>query len=204
MIPSQLHRSFCRAAGAALFLAGCTAEGGLDDARRYESAVHGFSFTIPAGLDLREYQPEALAIGAPAAQEGFESRADIRVYQAGADLGFTDFETFALTSLRNICAADGPGVSISCTRVQLAQPFAAEAGEGQIFYLERIRADLATGQRAIDGFGPIFLFDISPSATRAQWMALAVQPPANLAQAAVDSPLLRALAGSLALPQARP
>ncbi len=150
---------------------------------------------VPEGRAVREYQPEALAVGTEG-QGGFDSVADIRLYTTGPEVGFTGFDDFVGFTLRNMCAADGPGASIHCGEVRAPQPFEARSGlEGDVFYLERIQENLSNGARRVGVWGPIFVFDVSDGS--GGHAALVVQPPANVPEESVDSELLRTVADSV-------
>jgi hypothetical protein len=176
------------------------------DGAAFVSLVYGFSFSAPAPLAVKEYAPESLSVGQPAPEDGFDAVADIRLYTAGKDARYNSFDAFALETLRNACAAVGPGEAVICTQAQQRQPFTTESGlTGEVLYLERIHETFATGETQIDGFGPILLFNLSGAATGAEFSALAVQPPANLEAAKIDNALLREVASSLSAgPRSQP
>ncbi len=186
-------------------LAGCTATQAPTDAvRTYGSATYGFAFDVPAPYAAKEDAPGALSVGRPA-PGGFESVADVRLTVAGEGEDYSSFETYALAKLRTLCAADGPGETISCGEAQQRQPFVTASGlEGEALYLARLHETFATGAVARDGFGPVFLFDVSDEVPGDGWAALAVQPPASLPASEVDSALLRRIAESLSMGAARP
>lgn len=166
----------------------------------YSSAVHGFSFAVPAPFEVKEYLPEAVSVGQPAPDDGFDAVADIRLAVAGEGEDYPSFEDFALGTLRNMCAADGPGETIHCTEARQRQPFVTASGlEGEVLYMERVHETFASSEKAVDGFGPVFLFDVSEEVPGDGWAALTVQPPANLPSEQVDSALLRQVAESLTL-----
>lgn len=182
-------------------IAGCAANDQSPDARiSYISSRYGFSFTVPAALRIKEYAPESLSIGQSGLEDAFESAVDVRLYTAGRDVGYDSFDAFALETLRNMCAADGPRITVYCTVPQQRQPFETKHGvKGEVLYLERVYETIGLGEKTKDGFGPIFLFDISDAIGGAAFSALAFQPPANLAASEVDSALLRQVASTLSL-----
>ncbi len=181
--------------------AGCAVAETLEpDGTRHASSAYGFAVTIPAPYEVKEHSPEALSVGRPTGGGGFDPVAELRLMVAGEGADYPSFETFALAALRNACAADGPGESIWCGAAEQRQPFATAAGaEGEVLYLKRVHERFEEGRTEVDGFGPVFLFDLSAEVPGDGWAALAVQPPATFPAAEVDSVLLRQLADSLAM-----
>ncbi len=186
-------------------LAGCGAvEAPSEGVRSYGSASYGFAFDVPAPYEAREEVPGSLTVGTPV-PGGFDSVADVRLSVAGEGEDFPSFETFALSTLRSMCAADEPGETISCGETDGRQPFVTASGlEGEVLYLPRMHETFATGAVVRDGFGPVFLFDVSAEMPGEGWAALAVQPPASVPAEEVDGALLRRIAGSLSMGTARP
>lgn len=186
-------------------LAGCAAsQAPTGGGRTYGSATYGFAFDVPAPYAAREQVPGSLTVGRPV-PGGFDSVADVRLAVAGEGEDYSGFEDYALATLRSMCSADGAGETISCGAAQQRQPFVTASGlEGEALYLERTHETFATGAVTRDGFGPVFLFDVSGEVPGDGWAALAVQPPANVPSDEVDSVLLRRIADSLSMGTARP
>lgn len=174
-------------------LAGCaTTQVPVDAGRAYGSATYGFAFDAPAPYVAREVGPGSLTVGSSAPGGGFEPAAEVRLSVAGEGADFPSFETYALAMLRDVCAV---GEADACGGAERRQPFATASGlEGEALYLAR----------GADGFGPVFLFDVSEEVPGDGWAALAVLPPASLPAAEVDSALLRRIAGSLSMGTVRP
>lgn len=186
-----MHRGMIAAALAAL--AGCAAaEATTEAGRTYGSATYSFAFDAPAPYAAREVAPGSLTVGTSEPVGGFDPVAEVRLTVAGEGADYPSFEAYALATLQDACAAGGSG---ACGAAGQRQPFATASGlQGEALYLER----------AGDGFGPVFLFDVSAEVAGEGWAALAVQPPASLSAAQVDGALLRRIAESLSIGSARP
>lgn len=164
------------------------------EAVTYVNDAYGFSFVVPDAYEIAEYAPESVSVGR--AEDGtFRSAADVRVYQAGEGSGHDSFETFVVDTLRNMCAADGPGETIFCDQVESRDSFPAETGiSGEVLYLHRVHEDLMTGAQEIGSFGPVIVYDFAANVPGAQFAMLAVSPPADLASGDIDGQLVRSVA----------
>jgi hypothetical protein len=148
-------------------------------------------FAAPTGLTLQEYGPDWVSIGTPSLENGFLPEVDVHAFQSNPDAEVSDFETFALASIRNTCAADGPGETIHCDAVHHRQPFTTDSGlEGEILYLDRVHETWEPDSKEVTPFGPIFLFDLSGRTNGEEWIALVVQPVPTLEVDAIDDQLL--------------
>jgi hypothetical protein len=164
----------------------------------YASPRYGFTFDVPEGYSHKEYAPESVSVGTPQGSDGFDSIADVRVYTAGEVTGYASYDGFVTETLKNMCAADGPQETIYCDAVEETQPFASASGlTGEALYLRRIHENLATKASTTDTFGPIFVFNIGANVPSQQFAVLAVEPPANLPEDAVDMARVRAIAQSM-------
>lgn len=164
----------------------------------FTSDLYGFTFTVPEGYEFKEYAEESISIGHTLVPDGFESVADVRVYGAGEEAGYTSYDDFVFNTLHNMCAADGPSESIYCDTVDTKEPFVnAQNLQGEIVYLHRVHEDLQTHEKSEERFGPIYVFNIAANAPRSAFSILAVEPPMNSPVDAINSVQIRAIAESI-------
>ncbi len=148
-------------------------------------------FAAPAGRTLQEYGPDWVSIGTPSLENGFLLEVDVHTFQGNPDAEAPNFKTFALAALRNTCAADGPGETISCDAIRHRQPFNTDSGlAGEILYVDRVHETWEPDSKEVTVFGPIFLFDLSGKTNGEEWIALVVQPVPTLEVDAIDDQLL--------------
>lgn len=119
-----------------------------------------FSFTYPLGYDIAEYPNGSIAIGTPTA-DGIEPAVDLTVAE-GAPADYADFNAFVEQQLATLCAADGPGESLSCTG-----PFARTAvknaqGENAGRY-ELTVTRTTGGVTSTFPLGPVYVYVLEPS-----------------------------------------
>jgi hypothetical protein len=164
----------------------------------YQSEDYGFSFVVPESLGLNEYLPTSIAVGTSTADGGFASVADVDVIESDPATTYESFDDFLHNRTEIMCAADGPGASISCTGVEQEQSFETTGGlSGTVYYLKEETKDLATGEIATAGKGPFFAFNISANNPGHTFTALVVHAPVALPADQVDSELIRSIAESV-------
>lgn len=157
----------------------------------YENADHGYALAYPADLDILEYTDDIASIG-HLIEGGIDSVADVRVQVIEGKEG-ESFTDAAVRELANLCAADGPDSSFSCTGVSRLSPFVSDAGaSGYELYLKGELKDLATGTVTEVEKGPYYAFVLSTGASATKM--LVVGAPLNLSADEVDEETVRAIA----------
>src|SRR5690606_11580249 len=81
----------------------------------YENATQGYALSYPSDLAILEYAPDMATIGRPLGG-GIDGVVDVRTVTIEGLPGETPAMA-AARELANLCAADGPGSSFSCTGV---------------------------------------------------------------------------------------
>lgn len=167
----------------------------------YENADYGYAVSYPESLAVREYAGGNTAFGT---EEGelFLGAAEVRVITVEGAAG-ESLQEAAARELSNLCAADGPGQSFSCTGVAQVEPFTATDGRrGYALYLKGEMTNLATNAKTAYSKGPFFVFPLQMSATMGR--ALVVHPPLNMTTDEADATLIRAIAKSVTVTEAAP
>lgn len=169
----------------------------------YSSSEYGFSFSYPSmEFAVREYQPEAVAVGIPRAADAFDSWVNVEVVSSAGGAEYENFDAFLLERGQTLCAADGPGESIECSRLLETQPFTSEEGaEGRELYLELLWHDLEAQSTATSTFGPVYAFAMGTST--AEFMALLVYQPLPSMLAQEDPAAVEEIARTISLDAAR-
>jgi hypothetical protein len=166
------------------------------DLRMYENAAHGFSITYPATLDLLEYTPDMAAIGTQI-PDGIDGVVDVRVMIVMGEPG-ESYEDALARELANLCAADGPDSSFSCTGVARTQPFAgAQGAEGVELFLAGALTERGTGAVTTIEKGPYYAFVLDGGATATK--VLVVHAPLNQSAAEADAATIRAVAETVSV-----
>jgi hypothetical protein len=167
-----------------------------DGARTYTNSVHAFSLLYPHQLDVREYGDDNAVFGnisADTIAASAESRIITVQGQAGQSLDEAVSE-----QLQNLCAADGPSQSFSCTGMQSSQPFITDSGrEGFVIVMKGELKNLETGSANQIPKGPYYIIPLSTSATISK--VLVIHPPLNITAAEAEHELLDAIARSVTL-----
>jgi hypothetical protein len=163
----------------------------------YNNPTYGYSLNVPAGYETLEYTAEIVAVGTPI-EDGFDAVANVEVMTPFEDVGEQTFEEFVFNRAMNLCAADGPGMSISCTAVESTEPFETVAGQqGTLFYLTEEQRNLETDEVQTGSKGPFIALDISEQLPEESYAALLIYPAIPLAPDEVDAGLLRNMASSV-------
>ncbi|MBP9757254.1 MAG: hypothetical protein KBD06_01505 [Candidatus Pacebacteria bacterium] len=162
----------------------------------YKNSVHKYELSYPAELDVKEYTDDIATIGI-VSDEAVDGRADIRVITAQGEAGQTLQDAVA-DQLKNLCAADGPTSSLSCTGTLSTEPYATENGDaGFVLMLNAELKDITSGTVENIPYGPYYVLPITTSATISS--VLVIMPPLNLSAAQADAELLKAIAESVYL-----
>lgn len=163
----------------------------------YQNAIYGYSLSYPSTLDYIEYLPENVVFGKTDSEGNIEGVAEVRVMNISGEPG-ESFEDAVARELMNLCAADSPSITFSCTGIEQSQPFTTDSGiTGTVLYLRGELRNLSTNEVEIVGKGPYFVFATRSSATGSQ--AIVVHPPLNLSAAEADSTAIRSIADSLTI-----
>jgi hypothetical protein len=162
----------------------------------YENAAYGYSLSYPDTLQVKEYTPEDTVFG-NIAGDSVDGVAEARVMTVEGNSGEQFTEALA-RQLENLCAADGPTGSFSCTGVETSEPFTTTAGvNGTKLYLRGEMKDFATGSTTGVSKGPYYAFVLKTSASASQ--VLVLHAPLNKSAAESDAPTIEAIAKSLVL-----
>lgn len=153
-----------------------------EELRTYQNAEFGYAVSYPARLTYREYSGGNVMFGTED-EEVMNGVAEVRVVTISANEG-EDLQTAAARELQNLCAADGPTASFSCTGVERVQPFRTDTGtQGYMLYLRGELRDFATDEVTTSLKGPYIVFPLEVRATGGR--AIIVHAP--LAQSAENA-----------------
>lgn len=143
----------------------------------YESDTYNFSFEAPARYDIKTYTDQIIAIGDRTGDGGFSSVSEVVVIEAGND-PYVSFGAFVEAQLMNMCAADGPEASISCTAVVSSEAFSADAGlPGVKYILTEETRNLTDDSVTEEEKGPFYVFDLSSENPDKGLVAVVVRVP---------------------------
>lgn len=169
-------------------------EAAVEAAPRYINETHGFSAAYPETLSVLAYTPDMATVGTPI-EGGIEGVADLRVFVITGEPGesFTDAAT---RELANLCAADGPTGSFSCTGVDRILPFLTDGGTaGFEIYLAGELTQFPENTKTVVRKGPYYAFVMDASATATK--VLVVHAPLNQSAEEADAEAIRAIARSV-------
>lgn len=166
----------------------------------YESRVYGFTFMYPSESDVREYTAQAISVGRAMSDDAFSAEAEVQVVERTEDETAASYDDFLMASVRNMCAADGPGEAIYCEDKESSEPFENDQGAtGERFYVTRVHESLPSGERTTERFGPFYAFPLSETEATSTWTVLLVRPPSSDAVDDVEDDLIRDIAASVRL-----
>lgn len=167
----------------------------------YRNADHGYTLSYPADLAILEYTPDMATIGRKT-EDGIEGVADVRVAVIEGEPG-ESFVEAAARDLSELCAADGPRASFSCTGIEHSAPFTAASGaQGLEVYLTGERKDIGTGETAAVQKGPYFVFLMEGGASASK--VLVVHAPLNQTADEADADSIRGIAESVTFTKEAP
>ncbi|OHA59234.1 MAG: hypothetical protein A2589_03425 [Candidatus Vogelbacteria bacterium RIFOXYD1_FULL_46_19] len=142
----------------------------------YQSTVYGYTFSYPADYELVEYQPSSLALGRRQGEE-FEALVNVRLYTAGAAVGFNSYNDFVTDQLRNMCAADGPTETLYCTDIVERDSFMTDENFlGERLIWNRVHENFESGEALNDQWGPVYAFNFSHQLADPELAILSVEP----------------------------
>lgn len=164
--------------------------------KTYRNDAHGYEVTYPGTLDILEYTPDMATIGR-LTDGGIDGVVDVRVAVIIGEPGESFIEA-AVRNLANLCAADGPDASFSCTGVERSAPFVSRAGAiGYEAYLTGELKTLSTGMIQTVSKGPYYAFLIEGDAGASK--ILVVHAPLNQNADEADTEAIRAVAQSVVI-----
>lgn len=162
--------------------------------KEYRNSDHGFSLTYPATLDILEYTDDMAGIGT-LIEGGIASVVDVRVAIIQGEPGESFMEA-AARNLSDLCAADGPGSSFTCTGVDRTAPFVSTSGAiGLEVYLTGELKTLDTGAVQTVQKGPFYVFLIQGDASVSK--VLIVHAPLNQNRDESDAETIKNVAASV-------
>ncbi len=166
-----------------------------DDADKvYKNGVYGYSLMYPAQFNVKEYTDDIATIGI-VSDDAVDGRVDIRVVTAQGEAGQTQQDAVAV-QLQNLCAADGPEASFSCTGTLSTEPFTTNlADAGFVLMLKGELKELKTGTVQEVLMGPYYVLTLASSATISK--VLVIMPPLNRNASEADAELIRSIAESV-------
>lgn len=164
--------------------------------KKYSNATYGFGVEYPESLLAREYTAEDVVFGTTTG-DTMNGVVEVRTVNITARQGESFMEA-AARELQNLCAADGPNASFSCTGVEKVAPFKTASGiSGFALYLKGELTDLRTKSKTLVGKGPFYLFAAKSGATGSR--VIVVHPPLNQSAAEANAEVIRKVAESLAI-----
>ncbi|MDB5238981.1 MAG: hypothetical protein JWO00_316 [Candidatus Parcubacteria bacterium] len=160
----------------------------------YKNGTYGFTLAYPAALQEKAYGQSDVVFG-NITGENVQGVAEAQVMIVQGNAGET-FGQAAARELKNLCDADGPTTTFSCTAVEKIQPFPSTSGTlGLEFYLRGELKALKTGKITVIEKGPYYAFSIQTGATGSS--VLVVHPPLNQSAAEAASSTIEAIAKSV-------
>ena len=175
------------ALGAAFFVVQSSSQ----DGKTYKNSVNAFELTYPSDLDIKEYTDDIATIG-HVDNDTVDGLVDVRVITAQGEAGQTMQDAVA-DQLKNLCAADGPTTTFSCTTTLSTEPFVTDNGdEGFVLLLNGELKHLASSTVESVPHGPYYVLPIATSATISK--VLVIMPPLNQSAAEADGDLIQAVA----------
>ena len=165
----------------------------------YQNTDHGYSLSHPGELDILVYTPDMATIGT-LTEGGIDGVADVRVAIIQGEPGET-FMAAASRSLADLCAADGPEASFTCTGLDRGMPFLTNAGAaGFEVYLKGELKTLSTGAVENVQKGPYYVFLMQGDAGASKVLVVHAPLNQNLAEANVDA--IRSIAKTVTFAEA--
>jgi hypothetical protein len=167
------------------------------ETKTYTNDTYGYAVSYPATLDVQEYLPEDVVFG-HIDGDMVAGVAEARVVTIEGEPGKTFIEA-AADQLKNLCAADGPTGSLSCTGLKSADPFTTDAGiQGWRIVLAGKKETFGANATSTEfDKGPYYAFITKTGSTTTQ--AIVIHAPLNLSYEESDSAAIEAIAKTLTL-----
>ncbi len=165
--------------------------------KTYQNSLYGYELMYPSNLDVKEYNDDNVVFGIVSG-DSVDGYAEVRIVTAQGEAGQTMQDAVA-DQLKNLCAADGPSASFSCTDTISAEPFVtANAEQGYVLMLKGELVEFASSSTPETvTMGPYFVIPLLSSATISK--VVVVMPPLNQSASQADETLIRAMAESVRL-----
>lgn len=168
----------------------------VEETKTYQNEAFGYSLSYPRNFDEQEYSLDNVVFG-NVTDESVDGVAEARIITVQGSAG-QSFINAVTAEMQNLCAADSPNITFSCTGAEQIQPFTSDSGaEGFVFYLRGELRNLQTSSTTSVGKGPYFAFPLRSGATGST--ALVIHPPLNQSADEADSVAIRTIAESVKL-----
>ena len=166
--------------------------GPVPDTANYKSGLLSFDYARTA--ELREYAVGAVSIGEEGESDTFMPIVEVVRYKSDPDTALpANYDAFITRQARNLCAADGPTESLSCTNVE-SETFTTTGGVfGKKLSLTLIRKNLQTGTTTESTYAPIYAFNVTEPVTAEsplRYASVFVYPALSTLLAGSSSPAL--------------
>lgn len=165
------------------------------EAGTYRNDVYEYSVIVPDGLDTKEYLPENVVFG-HIEGDSVEGIVEARAMTVRGQAGETFLDAVG-RDLANLCAADGPNASISCTGIESSEEFRTNGLAGTELYLRAELKEFPSGSVTPFAKGPYFVFQRQSSASGSS--ILVIHAPLNQDADEADAEAIRAVAESLVI-----
>lgn len=165
------------------------------EANFYRNDVYEYTVTVPEGLDIKEYLPENVVFG-HIEGDMVNGVVEVRAMTVRGQAGETFLDAVA-RELANLCAADGPNASISCTGIESSEEFRADGLVGTELYLKAELKEFPSGTVSAFTMGPYFVFQRQSSASGSS--ILVIHAPLNQNADEADIDTIRSVAESVVI-----
>ncbi len=163
---------------------------------QYQNAAAGYELSYPSDLQIKEYTPQIVTIG-HIDGEMVQSVADVRTMTIAGESGVS-FDDAVVRELTNLCAADGPDQSFSCTGVESSAPFTTDEGvAGTEIYLHSELKTVSSGAIVSGTMGPFIVIPMQSGATVSG--VIVVHAPLNQIAGEADTATILSIAKSIRL-----
>jgi len=161
----------------------------------YRNDVYEYTVTVPEGLDIKEYLPENVVFG-HIEGDMVDGVVEVRAMTVRGQSGETFLDAVA-RELANLCAADGPNASISCTGIESSEEFRTGGLVGTELYLKAELKEFPSGNMTGFTKGPYFVFQRQSSASGSS--ILVIHAPLNQNADEADIDTIRTVAESVVI-----
>lgn len=170
-------------------------DSGKAETSTYRNDVYEYTVTVPEGLDIKEYLPENVVFG-HIEGDMVDGVVEVRAMTVRGQSGETFLDAVA-RELANLCAADGPNASISCTGIESSEEFRTGGLVSTELYLKAELKEFPSGN--VTGFikGPYFVFQRQSSASGSSIFVIHAPLNQNADEADIDT--IRAVAESVVI-----
>lgn len=122
-----------------------------------------FSFTYPRTYFAKEYAAGVVSIGM-GNDETIVPYIEVDKYRSDPESATPkSFEDFIKHQASVLCGADGPIESVTCTQIGITPYTNANGEDGSKLDLTLIRKNLKTGTTTSSTYGPLYVFNVTPT-----------------------------------------